>query len=1053
MFPQLSPQTWQNISVWSSGRGGTASSAASSLCQAAEAMNPGLVTERLRERRSESRAALSFPRPGTRGRHRNIEATPSTAQRLWDRTDDLAGSTTAVHSEATAQLDHYRIAYEALMSSEDRRRRLSEERSRAVAVAADAALRRAEALGRVHGKEIYLSTLRQAAREKAASEEGAMVAMAANEPWVMSKQSKLELEREVARAERQLLAWRRSADAEFASLRTQMDKVALEERRLDTQLSKVGERLESVQADVSAEQAALEALEEEPDCDSGPFGWFVDEEDGGILPGIERLRVDVQQLDALAPVSKLHALQRLERRYQQLRGLALELRAVSATSQRFRLDADLNHVIPSVQQQAAEALEASSARLLLLDGGGGRLWSMEGPAGEEERVVVPLGPGVTGRCVKTREALVAEACAEDPRFEAAVDSPAANLLVNNMMAFPIMHPFKVTQLLGVLQVHNKKGGTQVFSPRDVMIGHQLAEQVAIAVQSGLELSSWSGRRDTMHRIRGVGSALVQELGVGPLVAAVQRAACGLFQATSAAVYTSDSCSTPPAIRPGFDASAAALEGGASLELLELVAVDGLKVVVPDAAADDRFDSAAEDAAAGSRGLRTRSLMAAPLRDTAGRVIGVVEVRRGWARGRAQPPDGFSTEDVEALGMLCALASIALSNARLAESCSRGNAAPRTRGEGLWEAAPGILRGLQARVPCRLARLFLRVEDASEVWAADSASPPEASPARLPLDGTVRAAIKARRVSAIQVGATPRRDGPRDIVRVHGASLGRAGLAIGPLPADTENAPGVCDSGFAGLDGGGVRHILTAPAMREGCPTATAAVQLVDRPDGLPFTQQDECLLRCAAADAAVMVEAAQLVSGTAQVTAQLQALADALEEMPGVGALPGERGFDAWLEGHVRRAVPCDSFTAYWHSGGSGQLATAEGQQLATDGATLPPPPTPAQASASPLPTDAVRHVFNAVISRRTTAANGSTSHLCAVVPSSLQPAGEPLGVLYLLGGPMRAQAIGGSAFTPSDRRFIDDLAAHIGILIDMQSAPPSISGRSASLSLSLAGL
>lgn len=148
-------------------------------------------------------------------------------------------------------------------------------------------------------------------------------------------------------------------------------------------------------------------------------------------------------------------------RYEQLTSLARELKQLSSTSQRLRADMRLASVMGATQGAAVEMLEAGAARLLLLEEGGcGRLWAAEGGAGEEERVFLPAGLGLTGVALQGGQLLAVGGAAEaDPRFHRPVDAPAPNALVNNMLAVPVPGPQGA--LLGVLQVHNKRGGTEV----------------------------------------------------------------------------------------------------------------------------------------------------------------------------------------------------------------------------------------------------------------------------------------------------------------------------------------------------------------------------------------------------------------------------------------------------------------------------------------------------------------------------------------------------------------------------------------------------------------
>lgn len=402
-----------------------------------------------------------------------------------------------------------------------------------------------------------------------------------------------------------------------------------------------------------------------------------------------------------------------------------------------------------------------------------------------------------------------------------------------------------------------------------MVGQLLAEQAAIALKSGLEFHSWSTREAMMSRVRATASALLQELNLRQLISATQRACKDLLKATHAAIYLVEREDGGGLIfKEGFDSSAEPLSPKRSpcFEILKQVAADGLVAIIPDASKDERFDSAAEEAEGG--GMRTRALMAQALRNTAGRVIGVMEVsraedvRRKGRRGGADamPADAFSWEDTEALGMLCSVTSVALENARLAALCQRTpgtvlHEINRVCVSGMQKAMPSVLSRLnQAKifVPCKLVRIFLKVEDAHEVWVYDSSQEnPGAHPARVALaegPGPVRAAFKSKRTSIQQIGgapptsATPNKNGSQDgVVKGHRkvAAMGgvktRANLSVAPLPAAfvaPDKASGTLVFPPC-VQGDEVKYVITAPAYTHDGGPVVAVVQVRQCPGNAP----------------------------------------------------------------------------------------------------------------------------------------------------------------------------------------------------------------------------
>ena len=768
--------------------------------------------------------------------------------------------------------------------------------------------------------------------------------------------------------------------------------------------------------------------------------------------------MDIQLLDSLDHKSKSHALACLEKRYQHIRKLTAEVKRVNKASQAFRTDADLYNVIFSVQQQTAEALEASSARLLMMDEAAGRLWALEGTAGEAERVFVKLGVGITGACIESQKPIVVESCATDDRFDPLVDSPAANLVVNNVMVMPVVHPYNSSKLLAVLQAHNHKGGTMPFTARDHMVGHLLSEQAGIALKSGMDFHSWSTREKVMHRIRGVGSSLMQILHLQQLVQAIQRAGCDLFKATSVAVYLVDhkvaaegaadaSNAKDYDLKPGFNTNQTPLESSwPSYELLRAVVDDGVAMRVSDVKKEPRFTDKPT-----SPHLRPHTLMVQDLRNTAGLITGVVEVRRDWAfRANATKPESFSWEDSEALGMLCSLAAVALENARLAELCELSvgrvlEVASTVCSDGLLAATPKILEKVNAAVPCKLAQLHLRLEDTQEAWAYDSTNSSEekgssvGSSWQMSSGGPVVAAFKYRRTSVQQCGGTPMRSGsPKRAERPKGGAVkSKANLAVGPHPAVyvAEEKASACvkHPSVAAED---VKYALTAPATSQDGAPIVAALQLVNKKDGRPFTQQDEYLLRGVASEVAVMVETAQQATDSTAASSRLDDLVGFIDALGQKTTVPGEAGFEEWLASEIKKAVVCDSFCALWHNEESKTLKdTLKGHEIGV----APAGEEAKQQSTGHITAQqeqgAERYIQSANADRRTIYHVGPpTSHLCIPVISHIRPGAAAYGVLHLEGSNTRSEALGTTAFYKNERRFVEDLAAHLGLFMDAQS-------------------
>jgi Nif-specific regulatory protein len=94
-----------------------------------------------------------------------------------------------------------------------------------------------------------------------------------------------------------------------------------------------------------------------------------------------------------------------------------------------------------------------------------------------------------------------------------------------------------------------------------------------------------------------------------------------------------------------------------------VAAHGAPLIVPDAYEDSRFDRATDQ----RTGYRTRSLLAVPIKDRRGKVIGVLQALN---KGGAEQPATFDDADVAYLATLASHAAVAIQNARVYAELAR-----------------------------------------------------------------------------------------------------------------------------------------------------------------------------------------------------------------------------------------------------------------------------------------------------------------------------------------------------------------------------------------------
>ena len=123
---------------------------------------------------------------------------------------------------------------------------------------------------------------------------------------------------------------------------------------------------------------------------------------------------------------------------------------------------DLEQLLELIMQEAEAAVEGEASCIALYDTSDERL-HIEITSGEKREQVrhlsLALGQGIMGVVAETNAAVRVDDVYQDPRFEPAVDR-ATGFTTRAIVAAPIM---RRGQLLGVLEVINKRGGPQFTS--------------------------------------------------------------------------------------------------------------------------------------------------------------------------------------------------------------------------------------------------------------------------------------------------------------------------------------------------------------------------------------------------------------------------------------------------------------------------------------------------------------------------------------------------------------------------------------------------------------
>jgi|GEM_PF-153690 len=166
---------------------------------------------------------------------------------------------------------------------------------------------------------------------------------------------------------------------------------------------------------------------------------------------------------------------------QDLQYIIDDLNFLHKISQKISEKKPLPRLLSEIMESSKLLMNAEASSLLLYEPDDKKLY-FHVATGDKGKVMkkfsVDLGVGIAGWCAKHKKPLLVEDCYKDARFSPDYDKKS-KFKTKSMICVPLI---RKRQLLGVMQVINKKGGGQ-FEERDLKIFETLASQCAIAIEN------------------------------------------------------------------------------------------------------------------------------------------------------------------------------------------------------------------------------------------------------------------------------------------------------------------------------------------------------------------------------------------------------------------------------------------------------------------------------------------------------------------------------------------------------------------------------------------
>ncbi|MDM8528646.1 GAF domain-containing protein [Anaerolineales bacterium HSG24] len=173
-------------------------------------------------------------------------------------------------------------------------------------------------------------------------------------------------------------------------------------------------------------------------------------------------------------LEKSQLLQEAKRRAQQLTMLSDISKTISGTL-------NIRTVLPQVMESAVKILDAEAGSLFLMNQRGDELTFevVLGPTGSDlVGAKIPVGVGIVGSVGKTKEALIINNVAKDPRWHTAFDEET-KFKTRDILCVPMI---SADRIVGVIEVINKKDGL-AFVNEDATLLNSFAIQSAIVIEN------------------------------------------------------------------------------------------------------------------------------------------------------------------------------------------------------------------------------------------------------------------------------------------------------------------------------------------------------------------------------------------------------------------------------------------------------------------------------------------------------------------------------------------------------------------------------------------
>lgn len=320
------------------------------------------------------------------------------------------------------------------------------------------------------------------------------------------------------------------------------------------------------------------------------------------------------------------------------------------------MDEGSEGLIRRIVHMASKVMKADRATLFLIDPKTGNLWSKVAQGEGMRTITVPSGSGLAGGALEDDEILNVEDVYQDARFNRQTDLDTG-YRTKNMLCGPIKNAQGSS--VGVIQVINKLVGS--FDDEDISLFKAFSHQAAVAVENFYLFNRLRVSNERMTVMLDVLDSVTSTQNMAALIGKVIEKTIAIMQCERASFFVLDRANNELWSLKAVGDELEEIRFPADKGIGGFCAQSNQIINVADAYADERFNQDIDQ----KTGFRTRNLLAVPVHDREGVVIGVVESINKIG-------SLFSKEDEQLLRAISAQIGEALKKAALLDDLKKSN---------------------------------------------------------------------------------------------------------------------------------------------------------------------------------------------------------------------------------------------------------------------------------------------------------------------------------------------------------------------------------------------